>query len=157
MFVVPGRITRFKDKDYGPTILHAEVISLIPCLLRRLNAVRLRVLNLGFSAPNIDQAPDAFLEHLSAINDPMEEMLLNSYFPNLKAITFDLGPRPTQDIPSWQSRITKCFPKLEKVVFIQVVPHDNMRYAIHVAFDQDFTHRIDSEDIRSDRRAEFYY
>ncbi len=141
IFAVPGLITTFEDKDGDRTIPYAEVVSLIPRLLSRLKAVRFSVLKLGFSAPDIDQAPDTFLDHLRAIHDPMEEMILGSCFPNLKAITFDLGPRPTRDIPSWQSRITKCFPKLEKVVSVQVVPYDNMRYANHVAFNQDFYSR----------------
>ena len=102
---------------------------MIPRLLRRLSAVRLSILRLSFSAPDINQAPDAFLEHLFAIGDSMEDMVLGSWFPNLKVVMFDLGC-PTRDIPSWQSRITKCFRKLEKVVSVQVIPGDHIRYVV---------------------------
>lgn len=126
IFMVPECATIFEDKDGGPTVPYAEVVSLIPRLLRRLHAVGLRLLKLSFAAPDIDQAPDAFIDYLTAIRDSMEEMIVGPYsgFPNLETITFDLGSR-TRDIALWQSRITKCFPRLERV--ISVLPHDNMR------------------------------
>nr|VWO95686.1 Uncharacterized protein [Ganoderma boninense] len=126
IFMAPGLETRFRDGDRKPIMPYAEVISLIPRLLRRLNAVQLRILRLSFSAPDIDLAPDAFLDHLKAIHEPMHEMIRSSWFPRMKVITFDLGHRP-RDIPSWQSRITtECLPELGKVVSIQVIPHDTL-------------------------------
>lgn len=157
IFYRPGVITRFHDKKNGPALSYAEIVSTIPHLLRRLNAARLCILKLGFSAPDINQASDAFLEHLNAIREVMEEMILGSRFPTLKAIIFDLGL--TRDIPLWQSRISECFPKLKEVVSIQVIPHDSIRFVTHIAINRDFQchSRTSSEDIRSDGRAEFYY
>ncbi|KAM5542989.1 hypothetical protein V8D89_003373 [Ganoderma adspersum] len=148
IFMVPTIASIFGDKDSSPDVPYSEMVSMIPRLLRRLNAIKLCILRLSFSAPDIDQEPHSFLEHLTAICDPMEELVLGSWFPNLKTIMFDLGCR-TRDIPSWQSNITNCFPKLEKIVSIQVIPHDHMRLA--------FTKAGRSEDIRSDLQPEFYY
>ena len=132
IIMVPTVTTIFADKDSDPDVPYSEIVSMIPRLLRRINAVKLRILRLSFAAPDIDEAPpQSFLQHLIGICDPMEELVLGSWFPNLKAITFDLGCR-ARDIPSWQSQITKCFPKLEKIVSIQVIPHDHMRYVVCV-------------------------
>ena len=114
---------------------------MIPRFLRCLSAVRLSILRLSFSAPDINRAPDVFLEHLVAIGDSMEEMVLGSSFPNLKAVTLDLECR-TRDIPWWQSRITKCFQKIAKVVSVQVIPHDNIRHVIQIALSRHFYSRM---------------
>ena len=133
IFAAPTVTTFFRDKDGDPDVPYSEMVFMIPRLLRRLNAVGLRVLRLSFADPDIDPAPHSFLAQLAAICDPMEELILGSCLPNLKAITFDLGCR-NRDIPSWQSKVTKCFPKLEHIVSIQVIPHDPIRYVV-VAFD----------------------
>ena len=136
--MVPTATTIFEDKDGDPDVPYSEVVSMIPRLLRRLNAVRLRILRLSFAAPDIDQAPpQSFLQHLIGICEPMEELILGSWLPNLKAITFDLGCQ-SRDIASWQFKITKCFQKLEKVVSVRVMAHDHMRYVIQLALNQDF-------------------
>ena len=138
IFLVPTTSTTFKDHDDNPYVPYDEVVSLIPRILRRINAVKLSILRLSFSARDINpKAPDEFLECLTAsMGYSLEEMVLGSWFPNLKAIMLDLGGW-TGDIPSWQSTIPKCFPKLAKVISIQVIRHNDVRYVV-IAFDRGF-------------------
>ena len=100
---------------------YSQAISDMVSFLLRLDAKKLRILNISFQIDtfSFSISEDDFLDCLRAIQGRFEDLVLKKHFPSLQAINIDVGANGV-DVPIWQDHWDSCFPLLARKQLLHV-------------------------------------
>ncbi|KAM5537838.1 hypothetical protein V8D89_008480 [Ganoderma adspersum] len=111
---------RGEDREIVP---YSQFLSDMVSILLRLDANKMRILNLSFDIKEIaSSGDDEFLNNLREIRQGLEDIVVGDRFPSLQVINVDVGAGESA-VPVWQDRFDSCFPLLAKRQLLHVKEH----------------------------------